>query len=437
MKFAQIALRNLSRQKRRSLLLASAIAFGVMIVTAVNGFSAGTVRIIKENVADLIGGHVFIDVQRQVEGKTISYIEDDTRLVELLKTMGIPEDRMHRTVMLQGTFKIGSRETMARIVGTDWDSEKEMPARLGLPGSVVEALKADPAGLVISRLVADKLKLDVGDEIGVTGKTVFGAADRMDFTIKYITEDKSEVSGTMAFGSRSAIASFVQLPEGAYQTLRVRLGSLEEATPFAMLLKSRITELYPLAEEDSGGMGMNMDSNVFQMGREEKDFEGLQVRITDINSMLSFFNTISGGLALASFIMLVILLAITMIGIYNTFRMILYERTQEIGTMRAVGMLRKHVKRIFLLEALFLALLGVGLGAVLAAGVMSLLSLFNFGTEGAVAMILQNGHLSFTLDFGSLVVSILLVSFFTVLAAWAPARKAAKLAPADALRTNY
>ena len=60
MTLLRIAVRNLNRQKKRSILLGVAIAFGFMIITLVNAFAAGFVVNIRENVSQLIAGHLFI-----------------------------------------------------------------------------------------------------------------------------------------------------------------------------------------------------------------------------------------------------------------------------------------------------------------------------------------------------------------------------------------
>lgn len=115
----------------------------------------------------------------------------------------------------------------------------------------------------------------------------------------------------------------------------------------------------------------------------------------------------------------------------------MYERVREIGTMRAVGMLRRQVRGLFLLEALFLSLAGVGVGVGLGLLASMALSLADFGKESFFSLFLQNGHLSFLIRAVDVAVIVVLVSLFTLLAAQGPARKAARLRPADALRTNY
>jgi putative ABC transport system permease protein len=147
--------------------------------------------------------------------------------------------------------------------------------------------------------------------------------------------------------------------------------------------------------------------------------------------------TISTTLNTVALVVLLILLLIIMIGILNTFRMIMYERIREIGTMRALGMQRGGIRAIFLLEAMFLALGGAVAGIILAAALMFIFSLLNFGLTSVLSMFLTNGHFVFRLRPQSLVGYIAIVAVMALLAALVPAGKAAKLDPAHALRTHY
>ena len=57
----RISFKNLSRQKKRSFLLGSAIAFGVLIITLINGFTGSFVENVGENFSHIFAGHIFID----------------------------------------------------------------------------------------------------------------------------------------------------------------------------------------------------------------------------------------------------------------------------------------------------------------------------------------------------------------------------------------
>ncbi|MFE6737115.1 ABC transporter permease [Streptomyces tubercidicus] len=113
--------------------------------------------------------------------------------------------------------------------------------------------------------------------------------------------------------------------------------------------------------------------------------------------------------------------------IANTFTMLIAQRSREIALMRAVGASRRQVVRSVLVEA---ALLGLGAstaGFVLGLGIATALRpLVNLSGAGLPAGPLVISPLAFA---GSLVVGVVI----TVLAAWLPSRKAAKIAPVAAL----
>jgi putative ABC transport system permease protein len=116
--------------------------------------------------------------------------------------------------------------------------------------------------------------------------------------------------------------------------------------------------------------------------------------------------------------------------IYNTFTITVAQRTKETALLRAIGAKRRQVMRSIRLEALltgvFASTAGVILGVGLAQGLRSVLSAFG--------MELPSG--SSVIELRTVVVSMLTGIVVTVAAAWLPARRAAKVAPIEALRDS-
>lgn len=142
-------------------------------------------------------------------------------------------------------------------------------------------------------------------------------------------------------------------------------------------------------------------------------------------NMEKVFNQVT--LAAASIIFFII-----MIGVLNSLRMTIRERTQEIGTMRAIGMKRRHVRWAFILETQYITLSGWVVGILISFAVMWALSQITFGYDNALNMVMKDRHLLFLPTWQSIGFNLILLLLFAFVTAWFPANRAAKLKPATA-----
>jgi putative ABC transport system permease protein len=147
--------------------------------------------------------------------------------------------------------------------------------------------------------------------------------------------------------------------------------------------------------------------------------------IDQINDMFKFFNLILAGFGAIGMI-------VAVLGMFNTLTISLLERTREIGLMVALGGRSSDMRKLFILEAMLLSLVGAGAGIILAIVMGQLVNLILNGfargrgvTEGfslfAVPPLLVLGTIGFMVCVGLVV-------------AYLPARRAEKINPIDALR---
>ena len=87
-----------------------------------------------------------------------------------------------------------------------------------------------------------------------------------------------------------------------------------------------------------------------------------------------------------------------------------------------------------MLSALLTALAVYLAGAFVAQGILSAIS---FDASSAMAVFLDSGRLAFPVNLGTISLTLLLLTGATLFAAYLPARRAAQMRPADALRTSY
>ncbi|WP_194893312.1 ABC transporter permease [Catenulispora pinisilvae] len=114
--------------------------------------------------------------------------------------------------------------------------------------------------------------------------------------------------------------------------------------------------------------------------------------------------------------------------IVNTFQMLVAQRTRELGLLRALGASRRQINRSVRLEALMLGVIGATLGIAAGAGLAyGLIAVMN-----GVGMNLQASDMSVTVS--SVIAGYAVGVVVTLLAAWIPARRAARITPMAALR---
>jgi putative ABC transport system permease protein len=131
----------------------------------------------------------------------------------------------------------------------------------------------------------------------------------------------------------------------------------------------------------------------------------------DFNEFISFL-----------YVMLTLAVFVSIFGMINTLVLSVYERTREIGMLRAIGMTRRQVRRMIRQESIITALIGAAIGLPLGIFLAAL-----------VNRALSEYDVSFAIPWVQLVVLTIVAIVIGILAAIMPARRAAKLNPLEAI----
>jgi putative ABC transport system permease protein len=434
MEIVKLALRNLTRQKKRTILLGAAIAFGILIVTVINGFAGAFVINISENFANLAAGHIFVQgVEKSASGKEYAVIRDDSVLMKAAEEAKIPAKYISKRSGFEGNLVFEGRTAQLSIDGVDFAKETYLPERLVFTEGSMEGMK-DRQGIIIAEPIAKRLSVHANDRILVRMRTYSGQQNVGEFAIAGITVDPGILGSMSGYANKEYVNELLNLEPEDYQTLGFYLPSLEGMDEYGRALYDRVKAVAQVFDRDAAKEEQNFVRAFMEQGKTEK-WSGIRYRVFTLNDMLAQVKQIADVLDAASLVILLILFVIIMVGITNTFRIIMYERIREIGTMRSIGMQRNEVRDLFLLEAGFLTLGGVVAGILLALLIMGGVSLVNFGLNSPAFIILRNGHMTFRIEPIRTVLNVVIVALLTLLAAFLPARKAARMDPAVALRT--
>jgi putative ABC transport system permease protein len=123
------------------------------------------------------------------------------------------------------------------------------------------------------------------------------------------------------------------------------------------------------------------------------------------------------------YVLLALSVVVSLFGMVNTLALSVFERTRELGMLRAVGMTRRQVRRMVRHESVITALIGASLGLPL--GIFLAL---------LVTQALSEYDLQFAVPFGAMITFVIVAVIAGILAAILPARRAARLRVLEALQ---
>lgn len=455
----RIALRNTTRQRKRSITLASAIAFGVMVITLINAFTAGMVENLKENFSFILGGHIYISgTELTKTGRVVNAISDNASLEAALVPVAQYIQKTNRRSDALVELVFNSRTTYQQVSGVDWHAEPDLPSKLiVVSGSLAE--RDAPDALVLPQPAAEDLGVTVGETVLAKLDTITGQRNVGEFRVVAITKDQTNFGVAAAYLPLQTMNDLLGLTGADYQLIHLVLNDINDMDHVADTIYAKLdeqAEVQPRLKLDMHMGGFDENEEVDEEDKEQEEqmrqalnaimggqtkvdepWEGTKFAVATLNDIMSPVMSMVGVLNTVSLVVFFILLVITMVGIMNTFRMILIERTREIGTMRALGMQRHIVRNIFLSEALILGVAGALAGLVLAGLVMLIMLAFRFDNAAVLQFFLDKGRFSFRIIPAQVLTNLALLMAMTLFAAYLPARTAARLHPADALRAQF
>lgn len=415
-----VALRNLRRARRRNALTGGTMALGTAALVLGGGLTDGIARQLTATLVAVQTGHVQVIARPRdfvpqnspfdAYGSTpLDGAEEIARRIEA-EAAALGVRRASPLLHGRGTAIAGSRSTLASIDGIDAARERELQAahpvvagRFLPPGDDTAAYVAEP--------VARKLRLQVGDAVTFVLQTPEGAVNSLDATVCGVFRKGAPWFDHTFYVSLAAAQQLFDR-KGAATNVRVIL-----ADPG----RRRLREAQEAVARVAGA------------GRPAGPEDVVRVETLEQSGRFSFSIIQANRSALA--VLSTFLFLAAAVGITNGLLMSVHERTREIGTIRALGLRRGTVVRLFVVEGLVLGLVAAAVGCA-AGGALVL----HWGAEGipmntmTLAWMAGGDRLYPMLTPRNVLVAAAAIVLLSTAASVYPARVASRLEPREALQ---
>jgi len=406
----KIAIRNLRRYKRRTLLTASLVTIGVVFVLLFISISGSFKNMMIGQMTDSMLGHLEVHRKGYLASIDNLPLNLNLKMQAYKKLEGIlnqqPEvEAFSPRIKFGGMFSTFVETTNIRLNGVYPDRElKTVPL---LPSRVTNGTKKtlEKGEIWIPELMSKSMKVNIGDTVVIIATNKDGSVNGKQFKVAGVLESITGPGGRDGYIHIEDAMEVLRMEEMEVSEVAVRLKDFSRLHSFSDKLEGLL----------SGELN-KQGKPIYEVHTWEK---------------LSPFYTIARMIDIMAFFIKLMLIAIVLTSIMNVMIMAVYERIREIGTIAAIGTLPGKILSMFVVEGFSLGLLGVIAGNVLGMIIIVIVNLskitFSFGRQTGLILSAKVAPMDM------LVVS-LIVIVISVIASLQPAFKASRMEPIKALR---
>ena len=407
----KIALRNLMRYRRRTLLTTLLITIGVVAVVLFMAVSSSFKDMMISQITDSMMGHLQIHETGYVSSidNLPLHLNMPPKILNKVSEALADIDEIEAwspRIKLGAMFSNFTETTNIRLNGVDPVRESQVSPDLGkrmIAGG--GDILVEQGKILVPELIARGMKVKVGDPIVLVANNKDGSVNGLNFTVQGLLESISGPGGRDGYIHLEDARALLRMEELEITEIAVRLKDLDQINAVQQKLQGSI------------GVLINQKGKpTFEIHSWEK---------------LSPFSNIAKMIDLMTLFIKIMLVAIVLISVMNVMIMAVYERIREIGTIAAMGTTPGSIRSLFIAEGFLLGLLGAVIGTILSLGLVTVFRYsgitFDFGRQKG--LLLQPEIIA-----GDVIFAAVMVIIVAVLASLQPAWKASRMEPIDALR---
>ena len=374
----RLARENTLRNPSRTATTSAALMIGVALVVFAAVFAASATKSVGDALDETFAGDLIIantdgfspispDIARQV---------GDVEGVETVSQLSGAPAEVETGTTEQSLIAGLDPATITKVATLDWvDGDNATMTGLGPDEAIVESQWADDHGVSVGDTVT--LRTTTGEEVPV--HVVGSLRDRVQLLVTSLALPLDTIRAR--FDARQDFADLVGFTPGA------------DAAATGDRVDKLLADRFPQAE-----------------ARDQQQFK--QEQEDGINQLLALI-----------YVLLALSVVVSLFGVVNTLVLTIYERTREIGMLRAIGASKSQIRRMVRYESLITAMIGALIGAVVGLGI-------------AIAAVeaLKSEGLVLAVPIAGIIVVLIVAGIAGVLAGIWPARRASKIEVMEALQ---
>ncbi len=330
------------------------------------------------------------------------------------------------TALILGEASHAKESAVATALGISGEAEARDLIKKHIAfvsGAVIDDTTED--GALVSRALASALGIKKGDAFTFAYDNKFG---------NIRSENTYRVAGIFTSDAIPDSRIILLNEKTFYKTF---LGNLPKDPGTDVYRPDAKSALYPLFSPEWKLLPRtytNDDLKIKLAKMTRTRWKGPWMDVRTMYESADFILTFEFALKIVALVAVLILFFIILIGVINTLRMTIRERTREIGTIRAIGMQKSDVKNLFITETVLLTAFACLTGIAAAFLLMWVLGLFTIDTESMLSILLVDRHLYFLPTASTIVSYFFLILFMAAITAYFPARRASRMSAVEALR---
>lgn len=408
-KLVKIAVRNLARYRRRSLLTASLIAVGVVAVVVFQAAAGAFTNLMIGQMTDAMLGHLQIHRRGYVASidnlpLTMTLSPADVQAVEETLRASPEVESYTRRLKFGGMFSNYTETTTIRLNGVY--PEEELRTLPLLASRIKHGTAALRKGeILVPELLAAGMNVELGDTVVIIATNRDGSVNATQLVVGGVLANVTGPSGRDGYVHIEDAATLLRMDTPEISEIAVRLKNFGRLDHLAGALRRAL-----------------------QQARTSR-----QIAETEVHTWegLSPFYNVAVLIRILAVSATLGLIAIVLISVMNVMLMSVYERVKEIGTMAAMGTTGRTILSMFVIEGLSLGALGILIGDVIGAAAILIIRgigpTFNFGRETGLVLAPH-------VDLGQMLAISAIVLLVSVAGTVQPAFKASRMEPVEALR---